>query len=194
MTTTTQPNPSYHRGTVAESAIDRGIGSLPMTTVDSALRHTLDEEGSPGAAIPLPAGPNSDPGGWGPPQLRRSTFPVPALRPGANPAVELQTRPFDCNRGQSPACQGALASSAGACSSFNNLWRSLRARYAPVLPASFPFCTCCFPRVVGGRITAWVAEGRTVRESGGLVGQTAGPVRWSRPAISHKQGLAGQVA
>jgi mRNA interferase MazF len=28
--------------TVFESAIDRAIGSLPMTEIDSALRHTLD--------------------------------------------------------------------------------------------------------------------------------------------------------
>jgi len=28
--------------TVAESAIDRGIGSIPMTKIDAALRHTLN--------------------------------------------------------------------------------------------------------------------------------------------------------
>jgi len=47
----TQPNPSYRQGqqvvmtdnlaTVVESAIERVIGSLPMTTVDLTLRHTL---------------------------------------------------------------------------------------------------------------------------------------------------------
>ena len=45
-----------------------------------------------------------------------------------------------------------------------------------------------------GRIAAWVAEGRTVREIAGLLGQTEGTVRWHLHAIYHKRGLAGQVA
>ena len=45
-----------------------------------------------------------------------------------------------------------------------------------------------------GRIAAWVAEGRTVREIAGLAGQTEGTVRWHLHKIYHKHGLAGQVA
>ncbi len=71
MTTMTKQNPTYRRGdvilvlfpdsnlltaklrpalivqadnlaTIAGSAIDRAIGSVPMTKIDIALRHTLD--------------------------------------------------------------------------------------------------------------------------------------------------------
>ena len=45
-----------------------------------------------------------------------------------------------------------------------------------------------------GRIAAWVAEGRTVREIAGLTGQTEGTVRWHLHQIYHKHGLTGQVA
>ena len=45
-----------------------------------------------------------------------------------------------------------------------------------------------------GRIAAWVAEGRTVREIAGLTGQTEGTVRWHLHTIYHKHDLAGQVA
>ncbi len=43
------------------------------------------------------------------------------------------------------------------------------------------------------QIAAWVAEGKTVREIAGALGNTDRSVRWHLHQIYHKQGLAGQA-